>query len=90
VEQVKTDSCFGYQGKTGEERNLLIFQYTPMNNHINGELTTTSIRSFVDWFIFEINQITLSPFFFTFIPKTGVGLPSTGCFYCSRGLKIYL
>jgi len=31
-------------------------------------------------FIFNNNQITLSPCF-TFIPKTGVGLPKTGFFF---------
>ena len=36
----------------------------------------------VDRFIFKINQITLSACF-TFMPKTGVGLPKIGVsFYC--------
>jgi len=28
-----------YDGKTAEERNLVILKETPMNNHINGELS---------------------------------------------------
>jgi len=32
-------SCLG-KGKTGEERKLVIFEDTPMKNHINGELLT--------------------------------------------------
>jgi len=38
-------------------------------------------------FIFKDNQITLSPYF-TFIPKTSVGLPETGVsFPCVGSLK---
>jgi len=37
----------------------------------------------VDRFIFKNNQMTISPFF-SFIPKTGVGLPKIGVnFYCA-------
>jgi len=40
------------------------------------------IDMIVDWFIFKNNLITLSPCF-TFLPKTGIGLPKTGVsFYC--------
>jgi len=28
-------TCFGCQGKTGEERNSGIFEDKPINNHIN-------------------------------------------------------
>jgi len=35
-----TNPSFGYEGETGEERNLVIFKDTPMNKHINGELLT--------------------------------------------------
>ena len=37
---VKTNPCFRYEGKTGKMRNLVIFKDNPMNNHINGELST--------------------------------------------------
>jgi len=37
---VKTTPCFRYEGETREERNLVIFKDTPMNNHIKGELST--------------------------------------------------
>ena len=37
---VKTTPCFRYEGETGEERNLVIFKDTSMNNHIKGELST--------------------------------------------------
>ena len=33
-----------YEGKTGAERNLVIFNDTPMNNHINGELSPKPFR----------------------------------------------
>jgi len=36
----KTNPCFMNKGKTEEERNLVTFKNTPMNNYINGELTT--------------------------------------------------
>jgi len=35
----KNESLF-WVGKTGEERNLVIFKDTPMKSHINGELST--------------------------------------------------
>ena len=38
---VKTNLCFRYEGGTGEERVLVNFKDIPMNNHINGELSTT-------------------------------------------------
>jgi len=38
--QKKTNLYFRYEGKTGEERILVIFRDIPMNNHINGELWT--------------------------------------------------
>jgi len=37
---VKTNPCFRYEGKTEEERNLIIFKDIYTNNHINGELST--------------------------------------------------
>jgi len=37
---VKTTPYFRYEGKTGEERKLVIFEDTPINNHINGKLST--------------------------------------------------
>jgi len=36
----KKKPCFRYEGKTGEERNLVIFEDTFTNNHINKELST--------------------------------------------------
>ena len=36
---VKTNSCFRYGGKTANERHLVIFKDTHMNNHINRELS---------------------------------------------------
>ena len=43
-----------------------------------------SINIDIDWFIFKNNQITLSTCF-SFIPKTGMGLPNTGIiFYCIK------
>ena len=38
-----TNRCFGYEGKTGEERYLVIFKDTP-NDHIDGELSTRPFR----------------------------------------------
>jgi len=35
-----SNPCFRCEGKTEEERNLVISKDTPMNNHINGELST--------------------------------------------------
>ena len=64
-----------YEGKTGEERKLVIIEGTCMK--------TISMRSsrrdlfndtIIDRFIFKNNQITLSSCF-TFIPKTWMGLP---------------
>jgi len=37
---VKTDLCLRYEGKTGKERNLVTFKDAPMNNRIDGELST--------------------------------------------------
>jgi len=34
VNTAKTNPCFKYEGKTAEERNLVIFKDTPMNDHI--------------------------------------------------------
>jgi len=73
-EHSKICFCFSYEGKTGEERDLVIFNDTPMNNHVNGELLMKRF-SFVDRFIFKNNQITHAPCF-TFVPKTGLGLPN--------------
>jgi len=39
ISTVKTNPCFSYEGKTGEERNLVIFKDTPMNNYMNGDLS---------------------------------------------------
>jgi len=36
---VKTNPGFRDEDKTGKERNLGIFKDTPMNKHINGELS---------------------------------------------------
>jgi len=47
----------------------------------------------VDRLFFKNNQITLSPcfsgtFMYTYIPKSGVGLPKTGVrFYCARVIR---
>jgi len=35
------------EGKTGEERDLGIFKDNPMNNHINGELSTRPFHWYV-------------------------------------------
>jgi len=52
-----------------------------MNNHINGELSRDlPIDVVVDWFIFNNNEITITPCV-TFIPKTGVELPKTGVIF---------
>jgi len=53
-----------------------------MNNHIKGELFTRPffIDMVVDRFIFKNMKITFSRCF-TFIPKTGVGLPETRIFF---------
>ena len=40
VSTVKTKPSFRCEGKIGEERNLVIFKDTSMNNHINRELST--------------------------------------------------
>jgi len=40
VETVKTDPCFRYENETGEERDLVIAKIYPINNHMNGELST--------------------------------------------------
>jgi len=37
---VKSYPCFRFEVKTGEEPNLIIFKDTPMNIHVNGELST--------------------------------------------------
>jgi len=37
---VETNPCFRNEGKTGKERKLVILKDTPLNNHINGELST--------------------------------------------------
>jgi len=37
---VKTNPCFSCEGKTRDELILVIFEYTPMTNHINEELST--------------------------------------------------
>jgi len=72
---VKTNPCFWYEGKTGNQHNLVIFKYITMNNNINGELSARPfIDMVVDRFIFKKNnQSTLSPCF-TFIPKADVGV----------------
>jgi len=36
----KTSTWFRYEDKTREERKLVIFKDAPMNNHINGKLST--------------------------------------------------
>jgi len=36
---VKTNPCFRYEDETGEERNLVNFKDTSMNNLINGEFS---------------------------------------------------
>jgi len=36
---LETNPGFRYEDKTGEERNLVIFEDAFMNNHINGELS---------------------------------------------------
>ena len=47
-----------------EESNLVIFEDTPMNNHINGELSTRRIHYMVfHRFIFKNSRIMLSPCF---------------------------
>ena len=56
----------------------LFFKDSPMNKHINGELSTRRFYYMnVDRFIFKTNLITLFSRF-VFIPKTVVGLPKTG------------
>jgi len=40
MQTVKTNHWFRYEGKTGEERNLVIFKDTPMNNHIKEAILT--------------------------------------------------
>jgi len=40
LDTVKTNPCFRYEGKTGEELNLVIFKDNHMNNRINEELST--------------------------------------------------
>jgi len=44
-----------------------------------------SINMVINRFIFKNNQITLITCF-TFIPKTGVGLPKTGIIFYSEGV----
>ena len=38
---VKTNPCFTYEGKTGEEGNLVTLKDTPKNKCINAELSTS-------------------------------------------------
>jgi len=54
---------------------LAIYKDITLNNHANGYLSIDTMV--VDSFILKNNQITLSPCF-TFIRRTGVGLPKTG------------
>jgi len=41
--------CFRYEGKTGKERNLVIFTDTLMNNLINGEFSTRPFHWYGCW-----------------------------------------
>jgi len=75
---VKTNPSFSHAqvlGKKVKRRRSVIFEDTPS--------ITTLIQRFrrdffiVDKFIFQNNRITLL-FSFTFVPKTGMGLPKTG------------
>jgi len=54
---VKTNPCFRYGSKTGEY--LVIFEVTPMNNHLESSRRDLIVDIVVDGFILKNKQITL-------------------------------
>ena len=42
--QLKRTFILGSEGKTGEERHLVIFKDTPVNNHVSGGLSTIPLQ----------------------------------------------
>jgi len=69
---VKSNPCFGYEGKTGEELDVFLIIPLLTNISIESSRRDLFVIMVVDRFKFKKNnQIKLSPCFI-FIPKTGV------------------
>ena len=69
--------CFGNEGKTGQKRNWFIFKDKLTTISIKKSCRELSIHIVIDQFIFTFFTC------FTFIPKTGMGLPKTGIIFYS-------
>jgi len=77
-----TNPCLRYEGKTEEERSLVIFEGTSVITiSMDSSRRDLFIDIVVDGSILKNNQITLYPFF-TFRPKTGVGPLETEISFC--------
>jgi len=63
----------GYESESGRERNLVNFEYKPIDNHVNMQRSRRelSVDMVVHRGIFKNNHITLF-LFFTFMPKKGL------------------